>query len=382
MRTYTQKPQTTPQSMPATPTTPGRAHFGRSREAASDATTLGRFGHDFSRISVHPPAVVKIQTKRVDDKPGDVHEQEADHASEQAMRMPEPRFCSDFGHRYPSGQADRLAPEPEGVDSDLVRTRHLGTSDWGRIAAPASVKEALASPGQPLDAATRAFMEPRFGHDFSRVRVHTDARAAESAGAVGAAAYTVGPHIVVGRGQPSPQTVAGRRLFAHELAHVVQQSLGGPTPELDPSAPHEQDARTAAAAVAAGRLRVHVAHSTGVGIARDVVLVSRDFLEELERVGPTELLRREGPRRIPEIEHRLNSIVDAGGSDAVKAQGLLDEINQVMDAPARQRQLRSKIGEAKQVLRPGPRERRISPGGSRWRPSPPPPMRSSVNYGR
>jgi hypothetical protein len=66
-------------------------------------------------------------------------------------------------------------------------------------------------------------MEPRFGHDFSRVRVHTDARAAESARAVNARAYTVGHEIVFGSGEHISGNVPGRRLFAHELAHVVKQ---------------------------------------------------------------------------------------------------------------------------------------------------------------
>lgn len=88
---------------------------------------------------------------------------------------------------------------------------------------PPIVQEVLSSSGQPLDAATHAFMEPRFGHDFSRVRVHTDARAAESARAINALAYTVGRDIVFGSGQYAPSTHQGRRLMAHELTHVVQQ---------------------------------------------------------------------------------------------------------------------------------------------------------------
>lgn len=83
--------------------------------------------------------------------------------------------------------------------------------------APPIVHDVLRSPGQPLDAATRAPLERRFGHDFSRVRVHRDARAAESARTVNARAYTVGRHVVFGE-SPNP------RLVAHELAHVVQQS--------------------------------------------------------------------------------------------------------------------------------------------------------------
>src|SRR6266516_5474528 len=91
-------------------------------------------------------------------------------------------------------------------------------------AVPSIVHDVLNSPGQPLDASTRAFMEPRFGHDFSGVRVHTDARAAESAKSVNALAYTVGRDVVFGSNQYRPEMTAGKRLLAHELTHVVQQS--------------------------------------------------------------------------------------------------------------------------------------------------------------
>jgi len=88
---------------------------------------------------------------------------------------------------------------------------------------PAIVDEILRSPGHPLDLATRNFMEPRFGHDFSRVRVHSDARAAQSARALGALAFTIGQHIVFDAKRYSPGNEVGRFLLAHELAHVVQQ---------------------------------------------------------------------------------------------------------------------------------------------------------------
>jgi len=93
-------------------------------------------------------------------------------------------------------------------------------------AAPVSVSETLRRSGEPLDAATRDYMESRFGHDFSRVRVHSDSTAGESARAVEALAYTVGRDVVFTPGQYAPSTAAGRRLLAHELAHVVQQSSG------------------------------------------------------------------------------------------------------------------------------------------------------------
>ncbi len=79
-------------------------------------------------------------------------------------------------------------------------------------------------PGQPLNPAIRAFFEPRFGHDFSKVRIHADAQASESARAVNARAFTAGRDVVFGKGEYAPGTGEGRRLLAHELTHVVQQS--------------------------------------------------------------------------------------------------------------------------------------------------------------
>ena len=99
----------------------------------------------------------------------------------------------------------------------------------GSARVPPIVDEVLRSPSQPLDAATRAFFEPHFGHDFSKVRLHTGSRAAESANAVQARAYTAGREIVFGADQYQPGTAAGNALLAHELTHVVQQGLEAPT---------------------------------------------------------------------------------------------------------------------------------------------------------
>lgn len=96
-------------------------------------------------------------------------------------------------------------------------------------AVPPIVHEVLRSPGQPLDTAPRSFMESRFGHDFSSVRVHTDAKAANSARSVNALAYTVGQSVVFGSNQYQPHTRAGQQLMAHELTHVVQQGGAGNT---------------------------------------------------------------------------------------------------------------------------------------------------------
>jgi hypothetical protein len=80
---------------------------------------------------------------------------------------------------------------------------------------PRIVHEVLRSHGQPLDAGSLAFMEPRFGHDFSKVRVHTDGRAPESAKSVNALAYTVGSHVVFAAGQYQPATAPGQRLLSN-----------------------------------------------------------------------------------------------------------------------------------------------------------------------
>jgi hypothetical protein len=120
---------------------------------------------------------------------------------------------------------------------------------------PSSVTRVLHDPGTPLDDATRAMMESRFGRSFADVRVHTDTHAASSAAAIDAAAYTAGTHIVFGAHRFEPHTTEGRRLLAHELAHVVQQRSGTALPEgVGPADdPHEREAdRVADAVVAQG----------------------------------------------------------------------------------------------------------------------------------
>jgi hypothetical protein len=90
------------------------------------------------------------------------------------------------------------------------------------------VDNALSGTGQPLNRPTRDFMEPRFGHDFSRVRVHTGEQQAQSARLIGARAYTVGNKVVFNRGEYVPETRRGKQLLAHELTHVIQQGSAAP----------------------------------------------------------------------------------------------------------------------------------------------------------
>ncbi|GAA4697083.1 eCIS core domain-containing protein [Phytohabitans rumicis] len=128
-------------------------------------------------------------------------------------------------------------------DGDLRRT----PAGPGPGTAPPAVHQVLGSSGQPLDDDTRAALEPRLGHDFSQVRVHADGAAAASAAAVGARAYTVGDHLAFAAGAYSPGTSDGRKLIAHELTHVVQQSgtAAAPAASLEVGAvddPAEQEA--------------------------------------------------------------------------------------------------------------------------------------------
>jgi outer membrane protein OmpA-like peptidoglycan-associated protein len=108
-----------------------------------------------------------------------------------------------------------------------------GAAALGAI--PPIVQDVLNTPGRPLDPEARDFMEPRFGQDFSQVRVHNDAHAADSANAVNAQAYTVGRDIVFGPGQYSTPATS-RRLLAHELTHVVQQATNGVGADSEASA--------------------------------------------------------------------------------------------------------------------------------------------------
>jgi hypothetical protein len=163
--------------------------------------------------------------------------------------------------------SQKPSPSFSHLRSGLLQRSALGRGSV--VSAPPAVHNVLNSPGRPLDAGIRASMEPRFGHDFSRVRVHADARAAESARAVDALAYTVGRDVVFGAGQYAPATAQGQKLLAHELAHVVQQGDAAfqPGSALRIGAPHDILERQAEAAAHSGNTALSLAgsaQSTGI----------------------------------------------------------------------------------------------------------------------
>ena len=195
-----------------------------------------------------------LQAKLVVSAANDPFEHDADRAAAEVLNQPTPAP----GH-VSSATAPRVSRRP---------TR------GATLAGPAttSVTATLRTPGEPLTPSTRAFFEPRFGHDFSRVRIHRDAPAAASARAVAAHAYTVGHHVVFARGRYAPQIASGRALLAHELAHVVQQravvqrSAVSPEPETRSSQPdnEEDDALRLAAPPVAGSSTEQDAGGVGV----------------------------------------------------------------------------------------------------------------------
>jgi hypothetical protein len=157
----------------------------------------------------------RLQVGRV----GDPLEDEADKVAEQVMRTSVSAPATAAG----APQISRKCASCE--EEEKLQAKAAGPDAGSE--APGAVHEVLRAPGEPLDPATRAFMEPRFGLDFSGVRVHAGSSAAQSAQLINAHAYTVGHNIVFDAGRFAPGTHEGQRLLAHELTHVAQQSGPG-----------------------------------------------------------------------------------------------------------------------------------------------------------
>lgn len=191
-----------------------------------------------------------MQTKLTVGAPNDVYEQEADRVADQVMRMSEPAFgegatvaaeaapsvqrlCHECGEELQrqlveeeqEEQVQRQAVD-EQQEEEPIQAKPAAEGA-GPLSAPLeSTIRALRGGGQPLPAAERAFFEARFGQDFAHVRIHTDASAAQAAQSVRARAFTLGHDVVFSAGAYRPSASDSRRLLAHELTHVVQQTGG------------------------------------------------------------------------------------------------------------------------------------------------------------
>jgi uncharacterized protein DUF4157 len=220
-----------------------------------------------------------------------------------------------------------------GFDWLLVppRPRYPGRNESERPLPVAAV--GLPSAGRLLEPATRAFMEPRLGRNFSEVRIHTDDHAARSAAALGAPAYTIGRDIAFGPGRYAPETSAGRELLAHELAHVRQQAgaeaSGGPITIGRANDAAETEAATAARAVMEGGVAHPAARRVPASVQRapppggdelHQPMLDR-FREEHglppggvdpsgERVGPSDAeLKYHGPNDAAALATNLQSVI-------------------------------------------------------------------------
>ena len=196
-----------------------------------------------------------LQAKLKIGQPGDIYEQAADRMAEQVMHMPEPQVKRQVEEEEELVQPKLAANAEYSIqrqvdeEEDLIQTKPLVDQITPLIQKQVEEEEeeplqtkrdvnttpkvtanltsqiqAIQYGGQPLSKSERTYFEPRFGVDFSQVRLHSDAQAAESARALNAKAYTLGQDVVFGTGQYTPGTGEGRRLMAHELIHVVQQS--------------------------------------------------------------------------------------------------------------------------------------------------------------
>jgi hypothetical protein len=161
-----------------------------------------------------------VQRKLTVSEPHDRYEQEADHVAETVMRMRDPVAQTAWqGGEPPPIQRKCTACEEEELQRKPLANSHQFGAEFNHPT----------SGGQRLPESERNFFEPRFGRDFSQVRVHAGGEAGKAARSVSALAYTMGNDIVFGEGQYRPGTDSGRSVLAHELAHVVQQGAAGPT---------------------------------------------------------------------------------------------------------------------------------------------------------
>lgn len=224
-----------------------------------------RFGHNFGEIQVVGPCFKHtcppgFQAKLKIGQPGDKYEQEADRVAEQVMRIPEPQVqrkgclsCTGKDEDEeiratpiadqitPLVQRQGRMPEEEKEEEEIVQARR-DTGQSGRVTSEfASSVQSSRRGGQPLTRSARDYFEPRFGQDFSRVRVHTDTNAAKSAGTLNARAYTIGHDIVFGGEHYAFNSASGKKLMAHELTHVLQQTGGPGRPGTSDTVSHPQD---------------------------------------------------------------------------------------------------------------------------------------------
>jgi hypothetical protein len=167
-----------------------------------------------------------IQTKLTVSHSSDIYEEEADRVADRVMRMAVPLdsvIPVDSKKRDGIDRKCTACKKEDEKELDISRKASFSSNLGITNEVNTEISNVRSNGGSLLDANARHFMESRFGHDFSKVRIHADERAARSARSVNALAYTIGNDIIFGEGQYHSNTIEGRRLLAHELTHVVQQ---------------------------------------------------------------------------------------------------------------------------------------------------------------
>jgi Domain of unknown function (DUF4157)/Toxin with a conserved tryptophan and TIP tripeptide motif len=194
-------------------------------ERQATSNNFSSTGTSFFQARPQPVIQAKLQVNT----PGDSYEQQADAVADQVMRMRD--GDAPIVQRMPLKPMNgvmRMCSECAASHEEEKEVQRKESGGAGGQSAPPIVSQVLAAGGgQAMDSGTRQFMESRFGQDFSAVRIHTDSRAAESASAIQARAYTSGNNVVFGAGEYQPGSEGGRRLLAHELVHVGQQGSAG-----------------------------------------------------------------------------------------------------------------------------------------------------------
>lgn len=236
MHTFANKQQATHQTVPVKSIRSDRKHFEQNHQVNSVFQLQQVVGNQAFRRSLQSKpdgaqagvvsalsSFSNIQPKLKITAPGDKYEREADSMADRVMRMPK----SEAGRPLAatSSGVGVACKEESGSLCANRRASGVGAGSSSSVA-PTSANRGFRGSGQALSSSELSYFEPRFGHNFSNVRVHRDARANSSASALQARAFTVGNDIVFGQGQWAPSTTAGRHLLAHELAHVVQQQKG------------------------------------------------------------------------------------------------------------------------------------------------------------
>lgn len=205
-------------------------------ETGADHIETPRYSYCCNPLAQHSEAVETIQPKVTVGAPDDSYEREADRVAEQMLHLSGPDAArGPISSPNQAGDKMRLHAEPLAANITPLRSERpeaKESTETGHRGTPELASELESSArsfrgrGQPLPEPVRTWFAPRFGYDFSRVRVHTDTRARETAHKLNARAFTLGWDIVLGAGAYAPASTEGQRLLAHELTHVVQQQRG------------------------------------------------------------------------------------------------------------------------------------------------------------